>query len=136
MRGVGSRMEKGLAVKTADGAAMILGNPKIFGENVVPDPHFLPATNIGYTDTLIIHNYINSSSNPTAIVTPGRTQLGVRPSPTMAAFSSIGPNPVEPNIIKVYKHIVISALITYMALFRRVREGEGDRERRGRGSQW
>jgi hypothetical protein len=39
--------------------------------------------------------------DPSGFVIKGRTVLGKRPAPVMAAFSSQGPNAVNPEILKV-----------------------------------
>lgn len=39
--------------------------------------------------------------NPVASITPVMTQLDTKPAPLMASFSSVGPNLVEPAILKV-----------------------------------
>ncbi|KAF8696294.1 hypothetical protein HU200_037199 [Digitaria exilis] len=100
LRGTGLRVEKGLEVKRAGGAAILLGNPPAYGSEVPVDAHVLPGTAVSAADAKTILNYINSSSNPTATLDPSRTVVDVRPSPVMAQFSSRGPNVLEPNILK------------------------------------
>ncbi|TVU35232.1 hypothetical protein EJB05_17110 [Eragrostis curvula] len=101
LRGSGARVEKGLEVKRAGGAAILLGNPPASGSEVPVDAHVLPGTAVSADDAITILKYINSSSNPTAILDRSRTVVDVRPSPVMAQFSSRGPNVLEPNILKV-----------------------------------
>lgn len=96
------RVEKGLEVKQAGGAAIILGNPPAFGGEVPVDAHVLPGTAVSSVDVNAIIRYINSSSSPTAVLDPSRTVVDVKPSPVMAQFSSRGPNVNEPNILKVH----------------------------------
>lgn len=100
LRGSGLRVEKGLEVKRAGGAAILLGNPPAFGSEVPVDAHVLPGTAVSATDAKTIISYINSSSSPTAALDPSRTVVDVRPSPVMAQFSSRGPNVLEPSILK------------------------------------
>uniref|UniRef100_A0A0E0JNH9 Subtilisin-like protease n=1 Tax=Oryza punctata TaxID=4537 RepID=A0A0E0JNH9_ORYPU len=100
LRGTGLRVEKGLEVKQAGGAAIILGNPPAYGGEVPVDAHVLPGTAVSTVDVNTILGYINSSSNPTAALDPSRTVVDVKPSPVMAQFSSRGPNVNEPNILK------------------------------------
>lgn len=102
LRGTGLRVEKGLEVKQAGGAAIILGNPPAFGGEVPVDAHVLPGTAVSSVDVNSIIRYINSSSSPTAVLDPSRTVVDVKPSPVMAQFSSRGPNVNEPNILKVH----------------------------------
>ncbi|CAA6665700.1 unnamed protein product [Spirodela intermedia] len=76
LRGLGMRVGKGMEVKRAGGTAIILGNSPL------------------------ILQYIRGTKNPTAALVQAKTILGVKPSPVMAAFSSRGPNPIEPQILK------------------------------------
>ncbi|RLM92443.1 subtilisin-like protease SBT5.3 [Panicum miliaceum] len=100
LRGSGLRVEKGLEVKRAGGAAILLGNPPASGSEVPVDSHVLPGTAVSAADAKTILAYINSSSSPTAVLDPSRTVVDLRPSPVMAQFSSRGPNVLEPNILK------------------------------------
>jgi hypothetical protein len=47
-----------------------------------------------------------------AYITGVKTQLGVRRNPSMAAFSSRGPNTLEPTILKVT--IIINQFVSYV----------------------
>ncbi|KAJ3695119.1 hypothetical protein LUZ60_000496 [Juncus effusus] len=100
MRGSGLRVAKGLEVKRAGGAAMILGNPAANGNEVPVDAHVLPGVGVSATDAVMILSYVNSSRNPTVSLGRAGTVVGVKPSPIMAQFSSRGPNVLEPNILK------------------------------------
>ncbi|XWS24143.1 hypothetical protein CRYUN_Cryun28dG0075200 [Craigia yunnanensis] len=99
-RGGSTRVQKGVVVKAAGGAGMILTNTATFGEELIADAHLLPSTAVGQKTGDAIKKYISSDHNPTAIIGPGTTKLGVQPSPVVAAFSSRGPNPVTPAILK------------------------------------
>ncbi|XP_023738991.1 subtilisin-like protease SBT1.7 [Lactuca sativa] len=99
-RGVFSRLRKGKVVKEAGGAGMILANPDTFGEEVTADPHVLPTAAVGERAGDAIKRYISLDNNPTARIAPGGTQLGIQPSPVVASFSSRGPNPITPAILK------------------------------------
>jgi hypothetical protein len=101
LRGSGLRVGKGLEVKRAGGAAMVLGNPPMYGSEVPVDAHVLPGTAVSNADVDTILKYINSSANPSAYLDRSRTVVDVRPSPVMAQFSSRGPNVIEPSILKV-----------------------------------
>ncbi|KAH7545081.1 hypothetical protein FEM48_Zijuj01G0055400 [Ziziphus jujuba var. spinosa] len=101
MRGSGLRIEKGIEVKRAGGIGFILGNSKANGDELACDAHLLPATAILYTDAVKILEYINSTKNPVATIIPGKTVLHTKPAPSMAAFSSRGPNIIDPNILKL-----------------------------------
>ncbi|XP_047161149.1 subtilisin-like protease SBT1.7 [Vigna umbellata] len=99
-RGGNPRVEKGLVVKLAGGAGMILANNEAYGEELVADPHLLPAASLGQKSSQILKSYVSSSVNPTAKIAFVGTHLEVQPSPVVAAFSSRGPNALTPKILK------------------------------------
>ncbi|KAK8581035.1 hypothetical protein V6N12_071281 [Hibiscus sabdariffa] len=91
-RGGNARVQKGVVVKEAGGVGMILANTDTYGEELVADAHLLPSSAVGQKTGDAIKKYIASAHNPTAIIGPGTTKLGVQPSPVVAAFSSrVGP---------------------------------------------
>ncbi|MBA0560501.1 hypothetical protein Golob_017393 [Gossypium lobatum] len=100
LRGLNGGVEKGQQASLAGAVGMILAND-IFADNeILVEAHVLPASNINYTDGLTVFTYINSTKNPTAYITPVTTQIGTKPAPFMAAFSSKGPNTITPEILK------------------------------------
>ncbi|CAL9058924.1 subtilisin-like protease SBT1.8 [Musa acuminata AAA Group] len=99
-RGVSARVEKGAVVKAAGGAGMILANTAANGEELVADSHLLPAVAVGKKEGDLIRQYVTTNPRPRGALSFGGTVLGVRPSPVVAAFSSRGPNPVSPQILK------------------------------------
>ncbi|GAV65941.1 Peptidase_S8 domain-containing protein/PA domain-containing protein/Inhibitor_I9 domain-containing protein [Cephalotus follicularis] len=99
-RGANSRVQKGLVVKDAGGVGMILINTASYGEELIADAHLLPSAALGEKSGDLIKKYLSSESNPTATISPGRTQLDVQPSPVVASFSSRGPNLLTPEILK------------------------------------
>ncbi|XP_019195343.1 PREDICTED: subtilisin-like protease SBT1.7 isoform X2 [Ipomoea nil] len=99
-RGVNARVDKGAVVKAAGGAGMVLANTALQGEELVADAHLLPATSVGQKSGDAIKTYLFSDPNPTATILFQGTKVGVEPSPILAAFSSRGPNPVTPEILK------------------------------------
>lgn len=101
MRGNGTRVGKGMEVKRAGGVGFILGNSKANGNELTVDAHVLPATAVVYKDVLEILQYIRSAKNPMASIGEARTVLNYKPAPVMAAFTSRGPNVVDPYILKV-----------------------------------
>lgn len=99
-RGDNPRVAKGAVVKQAGGVGMILSNTASDGEGLIPDAHLLPADGVGSSAGNSIRSYIKSTKNPTATIIFHGTQLGVKPAPVVASFSSRGPNPVTPEILK------------------------------------
>ncbi|OIT32039.1 PREDICTED: subtilisin-like protease SBT5.3 [Nicotiana attenuata] len=100
LRGDNARVDKGQQAALAGAVGMVLANDYASGNEIIADPHVLPATQISYTDGLELFAYVNSTSTPTASITHPTTQMGTKPAPVMAAFSSIGPNTVTPEILK------------------------------------
>lgn len=100
-RGVNGRAEKGIAVKEAGGAAMILANTEINLEEDSVDAHVLQATEIGYAETVRLKTYINTTVHqPRARIIFGGTVIGKSRAPNVAQFSARGPNLYDPSILK------------------------------------
>lgn len=99
-RGGNPRVEKGLVVKKAGGIGMILANNEDYGEELIADSYLLPAAALGQKSSNEVKKYSFSTPKPTAKIAFGGTQLGVQPSPVVAAFSSRGPNMLTPKILK------------------------------------
>ncbi|KAG2316937.1 hypothetical protein Bca52824_020059 [Brassica carinata] len=96
----GNRAVKGEVVKAAGGIGMILANTASRGEELAADAHVLPTTNVGKKAGDIIRHYVMTDPNPTASIVIQGTVVNIKPSPVLAAFSSRGPNPITPNILK------------------------------------
>lgn len=100
-RGSNARVSKGSVVAKAGGAAMILANSADSGTELIADCHLLPASVVGFKEGIAIKAYIAAQgSNATASIIFNGTELGVRPAPVIAAFSSRGPNPLPAQILK------------------------------------
>lgn len=99
-RGINARVQKGSVVNGAGGLGMVLANTAANGEELVADAHLIPATGVGEKAGDAIKSYLASNANPTATIQFGGTQVHIRPSPVVAAFSSRGPNTVTPEILK------------------------------------
>ncbi|KAK7306427.1 hypothetical protein VNO77_44366 [Canavalia gladiata] len=100
IRGEGERLSKGLEVQRAGGVGFILGNNQTNGNDVPIELHFISATGVSYENVLKLIQYVHSTPNPMAQILPGRTVIKTKPAPSMAFFSSRGPNIVDPNILK------------------------------------
>ncbi|XP_038970809.1 subtilisin-like protease SBT5.3 [Phoenix dactylifera] len=100
LRGIIARMEKGAAVLRAGGAGMVLINDKQDGNSLLSDPYILPALMVTHRDGVALRKYMDSTKSPVASISAPATKLGVKPAPTMAAFSSQGPNLISPHILK------------------------------------
>ncbi|XP_058757458.1 subtilisin-like protease SBT1.7 [Vicia villosa] len=99
-RGYLDKVAKGYTVKSAGGLGMVLANTKTDGEIPRADAHILPATSVSFTDGEAIKNYLFSDPTPMSTIVFQGTKLNVEPSPVVADFSSRGPNPITPQILK------------------------------------
>lgn len=103
-RGVNSRAAKGVVVRKAGGAGMVLANGVFDGEGLVADCHVLPATAVGASGGDEIRRYIAAAAKSRSTAKAGiifkGTRLGIRPAPVVASFSARGPNPESPDILK------------------------------------
>lgn len=80
---------------------MILANKPANGEDLLADCPMLPATRVSSKSAEDIKAYINMTENPTALIkAEGLTVVGKARAPVVAGFSSRGPNPVVPEILK------------------------------------
>jgi hypothetical protein len=61
LRGTSARVEKSLVALEAEAVGMILCNDESSGNELIADPHFLPATHITYADGVAVFAYINST---------------------------------------------------------------------------
>ncbi|XP_074361360.1 subtilisin-like protease SBT5.4 [Apium graveolens] len=100
LRGQTARVGKGEEALTAGAAGMILCNDAASGNDIIADPHVLPASNINFTNGLAVYSYLNSTKDPKGYLVPSYTQFNTKPAPFVASFSSRGPNIVTPEILK------------------------------------
>ncbi|KAF7037289.1 hypothetical protein CFC21_047701 [Triticum aestivum] len=97
-RGVNGRVEKGLVVKQAGGIGMVLCNDA-GGVDIIADPHLLPAVHCSYSQCWDLFKHLQSTQFPVGYIT-AKDELGVKPAPVMADFSSRRPNTITPQILK------------------------------------
>ena len=144
LRGETGRMDKGYQAALVGAAGMILCNDKASGNEIIADPHVLPAAQITYTDGLAVFAYINSTeyalppllffffptnfthyfcqflcaakinSHALGYISAPTAKLGTKPAPSIAAFSSRGPNTVTPEILKVLLLILSFLLCSHV----------------------
>jgi subtilisin family serine protease len=98
-RGAIARAAKSLAVAQAGGVGTILYN-NIDEDNLFTDTHWTPTVHIDNTPGLAIKAYI-ADAGGSATASIDCCGIGEWPTaPSMTIFSSRGPNPVSPDIIK------------------------------------
>lgn len=61
LRGDNARVDKGEQALLAGALGMILANSEASGNEILADPHVLPASHINYTDGVTVFEYINST---------------------------------------------------------------------------
>ena len=98
-RGAIARAAKSLAVEQAGGAGMILYE-NTDDNNLLTDTHWVPSVHIDNTPGLEIKEYIATTREPRARIVNTGKETRWKNAPTMAFFSSRGPNPVASDIIK------------------------------------
>ena len=99
-RSIGEHVEQGQMVSAYGGAGMILMNKAAEGYTTFADAHVLPASHVSYAAGSKIAAYIRSTPRPTASITFRGTVMGSSPAPSVAFFSSRGPNKASPGILK------------------------------------
>jgi subtilisin family serine protease len=87
-RGVNDRVEKSTEVARAGGVGMVLANTSPNSLNA--DIHAVPTVHVNEIDGAAIKAYVSGTANPTASLSAGVQQFGVK-APQVAAFSSRGP---------------------------------------------
>ncbi|KAL6615861.1 hypothetical protein ACP70R_038131 [Stipagrostis hirtigluma subsp. patula] len=100
VRGENAEMEKGFVVKEAGGVGMVLCNDASSGEDVVADAHLIAAVHCSYSKCAKLLKDLKTANNLTGYITATSAKFGVKPAPKMADFSSRGPNPITPQILK------------------------------------
>ncbi len=102
-RGSIARADKSLAVFQAGGVGMIMYNNNDV-DNLATNSHWVPSVHVDQTVGLAIKAYIAAEDNPIARIatrTPKGPLTRAWPyAPSMTIFSSRGPNPVVPDLIK------------------------------------
>ncbi|XP_047313091.1 subtilisin-like protease SBT1.5 [Impatiens glandulifera] len=100
-RGYSGRAAKGAVVKKAGGIGMVIENTaEEGGEGLLADAHLLPALAITASAGIKLHDYMNSDSNPKVSMKFRGTEVGIKPAPVVASFSSRGPNAESIYVLK------------------------------------
>lgn len=61
LRGDNARVDKGQQAASAGAVGMVLANNEASGNEILADPHVLPASQINYTDGLALISYISNT---------------------------------------------------------------------------
>ena len=99
-RGTYGRVEKGQNVMEGGAGGYVLANDEANGDSLVGDPHVLPGVHITYDDGVVLKAWLASGEGHTATITGMSTDTSPANGDVMASFSSRGPNPSVPDVIK------------------------------------
>ncbi|WRX33543.1 Peptidase S8/S53 domain - like 10 [Theobroma cacao] len=99
-----NRREKSIFIRQGGGVGMILIDPSA---KEVGFQFVLPGTLIGQEEATMLQKYMATEKNPVARIYPTITVLNTKPAPAMAAFSSMGPNVITPDIIKFNEETIV-----------------------------
>ncbi|XP_051125188.1 subtilisin-like protease SBT5.4 [Andrographis paniculata] len=100
LRGISSRVDKGVEAGRAGAVGFVLCNDAANGDDISADTHLLPATHLSYKNGVSLFSYINATKKPVGLITPPTPLLNTKPAPRLALFSSRGPNLITPAINK------------------------------------
>ena len=100
-RGINPRVEKGTNVAAGGAGGMVLTNTEAEGESTVADPHTLPAVHLGFSAGQELEAWLLGGGDGHMAAIAGTTS-DVRDDngDVMAGFSSRGPNPSAPGVLK------------------------------------
>ena len=100
-RGVNPRVEKGTNVAAGGAGGMILTNTEVDGESTVADPHSLPAVHLGWSAAQELEAWVlDGGQGHTGTIAGTTSDIRDENGDLMAGFSSRGPNPAAPGVLK------------------------------------
>jgi subtilisin family serine protease len=99
-RGTYGRVAKGQEVKDAGGIGMVLANDAANGDSLTADMHVLPALHITFADGQELKAWLAGGTGHTARITGLVESITPANGDVMASFSSRGPNPSVPGVVK------------------------------------
>lgn len=96
-----ARLAKGANVLAGGAGGMVLANGSDMTDSLTAMNHDLPAVNITYQDGLALKNWLGTGSNHMAAISAySVVENDTARADIVAAYSSRGPNPTVPNVIK------------------------------------
>jgi subtilisin family serine protease len=99
-RGVYGRVAKGQQVKNAGGIGMVLANDAPNGDSLTADGHVLPAVHISFAKGEQLKAWLATGTGHVARITGMTEDKSAVNGDRMASFSSRGPNPSVPGVLK------------------------------------
>ena len=94
------RVAKGQNVKDGGAGGYVLLNQEADGDSLVGDAHVLPAVHLTYDDGVLLKDWLASGSGHTASILGSTADRQAANGDVMASFSSRGPNPSVPDVLK------------------------------------
>ena len=94
------RVAKGQNVKDGGAGGYILANTAADGDSLVGDAHVLPGVHITYEDGVVLKAWLAGGSAHTATILGSTADTRPANGDSMASFSSRGPNPSVPDLLK------------------------------------
>jgi subtilisin family serine protease len=99
-RGTYGRVQKGQFLKEAGAGGYVLANDEASGDSVVGDAHHLPAVNVTFSDGVTLKAWLAQGSGHTGTISGLETDESPANGDVMGSFSSRGPNPSVPGVLK------------------------------------
>lgn len=99
-RGVIARVDKGKNVLAGGAGGMVLANDAGNGDSLESDGHFLPATHISHAAGQALKDWLATGSGHQGTIPAFRVTISAAAGDVMAAFSSRGPGPMIPDVLK------------------------------------
>ncbi|CAL0306751.1 unnamed protein product [Lupinus luteus] len=93
-------IDQGIEAVRVGAVGIILADYDFSWSSIELEPHVLPASHVNYSDGNNILTYIKHTKSPVAKISKVKTELGIKPNPVIASFSSRGPSTIEPAINK------------------------------------
>ncbi|KAL5718210.1 hypothetical protein ACHQM5_011139 [Ranunculus cassubicifolius] len=89
-----------ILVRDAGGVGMIVFDDLNESNELRAKTSFLPTAYVSRATGHAILNYMSSTPNPVAYISPPTVELNAKPAPMVASLSSRGPNTLTPEILK------------------------------------
>ena len=99
-RGTYGRVEKSYYVAVAGGEGYILANNAASGSSLVGDAFVIPGVHITYADGVALKAWATGCSNCQVAISGATRELLAEEGDIIASFSSRGPNPSVPDVLK------------------------------------
>ncbi|XP_030509610.2 subtilisin-like protease SBT5.3 [Cannabis sativa] len=94
-------LDQGQEALLAGAVGMILvNNVSVGNHGFTAELHVLPTSHLNVTQGNYVLEYLKTTKVPMAYITQPKTEIGQKPSPIIASFSSRGPSIIQPALLK------------------------------------